>query len=211
MTNPDPIRCTAFDGDRRVASGTLADVARAVKRVVERGEHGPLLVFDDGTSQPIELDLRGTVEDVLRRVTPSDVEQRSGASPAPGTRRGPGRPRLGVVSREVTLLPRHWAWLAAQRGGASGALRKLVDSARRADIDGDQARRAQDATYRFGSAMAGNQPGFEEAMRALFAGDAERFDAETGKWPDDIRDHARALSRPAFADAAAHSADAESR
>ena len=133
MTSPEPILCTAFEGDRCIASGTLPDVARAAKEVVDRGERGPVLVFDGTTSQPIELDLRGTIEDVLQRIAPSDPSQEEGTASATATRRGPGRPRFGVVSREVTLLPRHWAWLAAQRGGASASLRRLVDQARRAD------------------------------------------------------------------------------
>lgn len=200
MTNPAPFSCTVFEGDRRIATGALPDVARAAKGVVDRGERGTVLVFDDSTSQPIDLDLRGTVEDVLQRVTPTGPDQ--GARPAPtgSPRRGPGRPRLGVVSREVTLLPRHWAWLGAQRGGASASLRRIVDEARRANAGGDLARQAQDSTYRFSSAMAGNQPGFEEAMRALFAGDADRFQTESQEWPSDVRDHARKLARGAFPD-----------
>jgi len=200
MTNPSRIRCTAFNGDRWIASGTLRDVARAAKEVTDRDARSQVLVFDDTTSQPIELDLRGTVEDVLGRIAPAAPDTGQEPVPTGTTRRGPGRPRLGVVSREVTLLPRHWAWLAAQRGGASGALRKLVDSARHADAGGDRARQAQDAAYRFSSAMAGNQPGFEESMRALFAGDADRFDAETSGWPGDVRDHVRGLAEGAFHD-----------
>jgi len=207
MTSAEPLRCTAFDGDRCIASGTLPNVARAVKVAVDGGKQGSILVFDDSTSEQIELDLRGTVEDVLRRVMPAQRGASSGAVPSAGTRRGPGRPRLGVVSREVTLLPRHWAWLAAQRGGASGALRKLVDKARRDDLGGDRARQAQDAAYRFSSAIAGNQPGFEESMRALFAGDPDRFEAETSAWPGDVRDHARGLASAAFPDPTANTDD----
>ncbi len=113
-------------------------------------------------------------------------------------RRGPGRPRLGVVGREVTLLPRHWAWLEAQRGNASATLRQLVDQARREGEEADSVRRAQDAAHRFCNAMAGDRPGFEEAMRALFARDGGRFNAETYPWPCDIRDHARWLAEDVF-------------
>ena len=77
-----------------------------------------------------------------------------------------------MVAREVTLLPRHWEWLAQQSGGASVALRRLVDQARRGTEDKDRIRRAQEAAYRFMSAMAGNRPNFEDAIRALFAGDS---------------------------------------
>ena len=112
---------------------------------------------------------------------------------------GPGRPRLGVVAREVTLLPRHWDWLNDQPGGASAALRRLVDQARKANAGRDRIRRAQEATYRFMSAMAGDEPGFEEATRALFAGRPAVFDALTDAWPPDVRDHSRKLAAPAFA------------
>ncbi len=119
--------------------------------------------------------------------------------PAPGqpdreVPRGPGRPRLGVVAREVTLLPRHWDWLSSQPGGASVALRKLVEQARRRNEGKDRLRRSQEAAYRFMSALAGNLPGFEEATRAFFAGDQERFDDQTESWPVDVRDHARRLA-----------------
>ena len=180
--------CTAFEGTRCIAAGELAEVARAAKAAVDRGDQ--VLIFDDATSESIELDFRGTAEDVLRRLAPT------GGRPAvvPEAPRGPGRPKLGVVAREVTLLPRHWDWLNAQPGGASVALRKLVDEARREGEGQDRARKAQEAAYRFLTALAGNLPGFEEANRALFAGDRGRFEAETEGWPDDVRNHARTLA-----------------
>ena len=110
-------------------------------------------------------------------------------TPRTGEPRGRGRPKLGVVAREVTLLPRHWDWLAAQPGGASVALRKLVDEARRASGDKDRSAQARDAAYHFMSAMAGNLPQFEEASRALFADDRRRFTGLIADWPADIRDH----------------------
>jgi hypothetical protein len=113
------------------------------------------------------------------------------AAPEP---RGRGRPKLGVVAREVTLLPRHWDWLATQPGGASVALRKLVEEARRTGGDRDRSRAARDAAYHFMSAMAGNLPGFEEASRALFADDRRRFAGLIAGWPDDVRDHAVKLA-----------------
>ena len=185
--------CTAFIGDRRIATGPLAQVALAVKRLADGGGTAPILVFDDVTSRPVELDLRGSEAEVLARLPrPADI---SAESEAP---RGPGRPRLGVVAREVTLLPRHWDWLSQQPGGASAALRRLVDAARHAGEERDQLRRAQEAAYRFMAAMAGDRPGFEEASRALFAADRDRFGALTEAWPPDIRDHARRLAAPAF-------------
>jgi hypothetical protein len=103
-----------------------------------------------------------------------------------------------VVAREITLLPRHWDWLAQQKGGASVAIRRLVDEARRNGEDGDRIRPAQEAAYRFMSTMAGNRPHYEEAIRALFANDADRFETLIAEWPADVRDHAARLAKPAF-------------
>ncbi|MFY0534142.1 DUF2239 family protein [Nannocystis pusilla] len=50
------------------------------------------------------------------------------AAEEPPARTGPGRPKLGVVSREVSLLPRHWEWLERQ---PSGSRRRCADSSRR--------------------------------------------------------------------------------
>jgi hypothetical protein len=174
--------CTAFEGERRIARGALAQVAIEVKRVVDRGESAPVLIFDDETSEQVEVDLRGTVEDVTRRLE-RPVEE---SEEVP---RGPGRPRLGVVAREVTLLPRHWEWLNTQPGGTSVTLRKLVEAARRANGETDRRRAARDAAYHFMSAMAGNLPQFEEASRALFAEDHRRFTTLIAAWPGDVRDH----------------------
>jgi len=198
MSDNGSIPCTAFDGERHLASGSLADVAAAVKRVVgEAGSHD-ILVFEDATGRVVDLDLRGSPEEVGARHRLREAATIASSGPARAGRRGPGRPRLGVVSREVTLLPRHWAWLAAQRGGASAALRRLVDQARRLNEGRDQVRAAQDAAYRFMSAVAGDRPGFEEAARALFRGERDRFEAETDRWPDDLRAHALRLAAPAF-------------
>jgi uncharacterized protein len=190
-------RCTAFEGTQCVASGELAQVALKAKGVVDGGKQ--VLIFDDVTSEAIEVDFRGTAADVLSRLARSESkETESAPGPEAEAPRGPGRPKLGVVAREVTLLPRHWDWLNAQPGGASVALRKLVETARRANEGKDRVRQAQEATYRFMSAMAGNQPGFEEATRALFANDERRFDQLTEPWPVDIRSHARKLAAVAF-------------
>jgi hypothetical protein len=178
--------CTAFEGSRRIASGDVGQVALKVKEVVDRGGQDAVLIFDDDTSQLVELDLRGTAGDVMARLHPVEDARR------------PGRPRLGVVAREVTLLPRHWEWLASQPGGASVALRKLVEQASRANEPADRIRTARESAYRFLSAMAGNEPGFEEATRALFAGNRERFQGETAGWPPDVRDHARRLAAVSF-------------
>ena len=178
---------TAFRGENRIASGSPAEVVTAIK-----GEHEGVLVFDDATGKPVDLDLRGTLEDCLGRLP------RDHAEPMEPVGRRPGRPKLGVVPREVTLLPRHWEWLGQQPGGASVALRKLVDAARAAGGSGDDRRRAQEAADRFMRALAGDQPGYEEAARALYAGQEGRFKELTENWPTDVRDHARSLARAAF-------------
>jgi len=193
--------CTAFEGTRRIASGALPEVARKVKEVLDRGERAPVLIFDDSTSEIVEIDFRGTAEEVAARlgvIPGADVPAGSATPPAMEAPRKPGRPRLGVVAREVTLLPRHWEWLNRQPGGASVALRKLVEEARRVNETRDRVRRAQEVAYRFMSAMAGNEPGFEEALRCLFAGDRARFDSLVSDWPIDVRDHARKLAAGAF-------------
>lgn len=182
--------CTVFEGTNRIASGPLPEAALAAKQAVDKEHWLPILIFDDETSEPIEIDFRGTPEEVALRLQPPPAE------PEP---RRPGRPRLGVVAREVTLLPRHWEWLNQQPGGASVALRKLVEEARRANEGKDRLRQAQDAAYRFMSAMAGNERGFEEALRALFAGKADLFAAHTAEWPPDVRDHAAKLAARVFA------------
>lgn len=178
---------TAFQGPRRLVSGPAGEVALVVKRVALRPDES-IIIFDDGTGRSIDFDLRGGDREVLARLAkliPPAVEE----TPAPAEPRGRGRPKLGVVAREVTLLPRHWEWLGAQPGGASVALRKLVDEARRASGDKDRERQARDAAYHFMSTMAGNLPQFEEASRALFADDRRRFTGLIADWPADIRDH----------------------
>ncbi len=197
--HPTPdTRCTAFAGTRRIASGALRHVALVAQREQQAGA-APVLIFDDRTSQQIELDLRGSSADLLRRLAEAEVAVKPETdAEAPAPRKGPGRPKLGVVAREVTLLPRHWQWLGAQPGGASVALRRLVEEARRAYAGRDRRRAAQEAAYRFMAAMAGDAPGFEEATRALFAGDAAAFEERIATWPDDVRDHAALLAADAL-------------
>ena len=201
MAGQNSRSCVAFEGDRRIASGSLQEVAPKVKERIDQGEQEPILIFDDATSELVEVDFRGALEDVLKRLEkPAADTAPESSNTDQSARRGPGRPRLGVVAREVTLLPRHWEWLNSQPGGASVALRKLVEEARRVNGARDKTRNSQEATYRFMSTMAGNLPGFEEAARALFAGARERFNDLTASWPVDIRDHTRKLAEAAFRD-----------
>jgi hypothetical protein len=192
-----PTTCTAFAGFKRIASGPPEQVALAVKAALDARVDQQFLVFDDASGNPMDFDLRGTAQEILGRLAPDDPPDQP-AEPA----RGPGRPRLGVVAREVTLLPRHWDWLAAQPGGASVALRKLVEAARVTHADADRRRLAQQSADSFMSALAGNEPGYEEAARALYAGDRARFAQSMMAWPTDVRDHALRLAAAAFDDGA---------
>jgi hypothetical protein len=168
---------TAFAGQRHIVSGDLRTMLLRTKEQLDGGETETVLTFDDTTGQQVDFDFRGTPDQVLERAMPAPV---SG---------GRGRPKLGVVSREVTLLPRHWEWLEQQPNGISAALRRLVDEARKREPALERARRVRDATSRFMWSMAGNLPDFEEATRALFDGDHGRLRSLIHGWPEDIRNH----------------------
>ena len=183
MSETESNRLTAFEGMQLLASGPLAAVRQSVLAAQARGASAPILIFDDETGSQIDIDLRPQADQPAARI-----------AEAKGDTRRAGRPRLGVVGREVTLLPRHWDWLAAQKGGASVALRRLVDDARKASASKDIVRRRQEAAYRFMSAMAGNLPDFEEAIRALFAGNEHGFATMTASWPADVRNFASRLA-----------------
>jgi len=200
VSNSLPIVCTAFAGTRRIATGNLREVSLSAQESVNRDPSSSVLIFDDTTSHVIEVDLRGTPEALEQRLATSEVASQQPDEPATtdASARRPGRPKLGVVAREVTLLPRHWDWLATQSGGASVALRKLVEEARKANQGKDRQRLALESAYRFISAMAGNEPGFEEATRALFAGNEQRFAELVEAWPADVVDHAKKLAGRAF-------------
>lgn len=187
-------RCIAFAGQKRIAHGPLAEVARAAKLALDAGAAGPLLVFDEHDSRQIEIDLRGSVDDVMARL----VFQGEPAAPAEPASRRPGRPKLGVVPREVTLLPRHWTWLGQQPGGASAALRRLVEQSIRHGGAKERARQAVESVDRFMRVMSGNEPGYEEASRAFYRADRDRFGALTAAWPADVRAHLRQLAAVAW-------------
>jgi uncharacterized protein len=180
------ITYSAFAGERLVAAGVLEEMLLRTKAFLERGGDPGVLIFEDQTGRQVDFDFRGTPAEVVARAAPA------------AARAGPGRPRLGVVSREVSLLPQHWEWLEAQPNGISVALRRLVDDARRREPEKDRARRAKDAASRFMTAMAGDRPGYEEASRALFAGDAERFAQLIRRWPKDVRGHLERVAADAF-------------
>ncbi len=182
---------TAFAGETMIGAGELEGMLPQVKRWVDHSENPMVLIFEDQTGRQVDFALEGTLEEVLMRALPARLPS------------GPGRPKLGVVSREVTLLPRHWAWLEEQPNGASAALRRLVDQARSNDTGQQRARVAKDATYRVMSAIAGDLPGYEEANRALYAGKREPFEELTEGWPSDIRVHLQKMAQDAFQEVAA--------
>src|SRR5450432_2763467 len=178
----------AFAGERQVATGNLSTLLRKTKTYLESASDPRVLIFEDETGQQVEFDFSGTLADVLAR-----------AAHAAPRRPGPGRPKLGVVSREVSLLPRHWQWLEAEPQGISAALRRLVDEARKKNPGEQRAREARDAVSKFLTATAGNLEHFEEATRALFAKDNARFAELIAHFPRDIRRHALRLLEAAAA------------
>ncbi|WP_437550272.1 DUF2239 family protein [Sorangium sp. So ce327] len=184
---------TAFAGAERVVRGTLEETLREAKRRLDADPELRLLIFEDASGKQVDFDFRGTLDQVLSRARPE--------RPA---RAGPGRPKLGVVSREVSLLPRHWEWLERQPQGISAALRRLVEEASKRAPDEDRAREARAAASRFMWVMAGDLPLFEEASRALFASDKRRFTELTRSWPADVREHLNELLREGGAFPAAH-------
>ncbi|EYB66636.1 hypothetical protein DEIPH_ctg079orf0017 [Deinococcus phoenicis] len=178
---------TAFHGHQRLATGELRPLLTQLKAQQEQlGAHLPLLIFEDRTGRQVDFNLRGTLEEVLEREAPLPRKA------------GPGRPKLGIVSREVSLLPRHWAWLEEQPSGASAALRRLIDEARKQNPEQERVRQAQAAADRFLGVMAGDLPGFEAASRALYARDLAGFREHSQPWPEEIRAHALYLAAPAF-------------
>jgi hypothetical protein len=190
---------TAFHGSLHLITGSLREVLTHLKSQAEgldARSTTPIvdaLIFEDRTGRQVDFNLRGTLSEVLEREAPLP-----GAS-APA-KAGPGRPKLGIVSREISLLPRHWDWLELQRGGASATLRRLVDEARKQNPGQERVQQAQAATDRFLGAVAGDLLHFEAASRALYARDQAAFVAHSASWPVDIRAHALNLAAPVFAD-----------
>ena len=176
----------AFVGARRIAQGDLVDILPVLQKRFEKEPSEMILVFDDVTGKRVDLDLQGPLDEVLARH----------ASLGP---RGPGRPKLGVVGREVSLLPKHWEWLEEQPSGASAALRRLVETAMKSEPGKERARRIRAALSAFLSALAGDRPHYEEVTRALYAGDHDTLLELVARWPKDIRDHVTAWAEAAQA------------
>lgn len=201
-------RFIAFEGETLIADGNQLEVALRLKKqgaepALRRGE---VLIFAGADGHQIDLHLSGSESDIERRYrVPTATESAApivgigGKAAAAGAeKKTRGRPKLGVIGREVTLLPRHWAWLDTQRGGASATLRRLVDAERKASVDSDHRRASQDRANRFMSAMAGDLKGFEEATRALYAGNREGFESASASWAHDIRHIAMSMAADAF-------------
>lgn len=200
QTNSLP-RWIAFVGTERLALGSPVEVATQAKALIDANPLAALLILDASSSQPIELDLRGSLASVLACLPCEPSSHQTPPSPADVVCK-PGRPRLGVVAREVTLLPRHWDWLSKQPGGASVALRKLVEQTMRAKHDEEQIRLARESAYRFMVTLAGNAPGFEAATRALFAGDISQLQLVIADWPADVQEQVLNLVCSEFASTA---------
>ncbi|MBN2554080.1 MAG: DUF2239 family protein [Spirochaetales bacterium] len=173
---------SAFEGFSRIAGGNLEAVLRKLWEIREEGSR--LLIFEDETGLQVDFDLHGSLQEVLARHLP------------PQPKKGPGRPRLGVVSREVSLLPRHWEWLERQPQTPSGTLRRLVEAARKNDATRAGRRERLEAADRFLWSIAGDLEDCEEVSRALYAGNWPLFDELIRPWPQDIGDHVSMMVRP---------------
>jgi len=184
---------SAFENHRLLASGPLEHVALKIQRRMKTNPSATVLLFSDSTGKQMDLDLRGTESELMDRL--KVFISAEDPSPAPT---GPGRPKLGVVAREVSLLPRHWEWLATQSGGASATLRRLIEDARKNPSEKERIRIAQERTHKFMTALAGDLPHYEEALRALYAGDKKSFQQRIREWPEDLRDHVKKLAMGAW-------------
>jgi len=183
---------TAFTAHKLLAQGDLVKVALKVKRKLKDDPHAGVLIFSDLTGKQMDFDLRGSEKEVEDRLQKFVAEEPGNAI------QGRGRPKLGVVAREVSLLPRHWEWLATQSGGASATIRRLIEDARKKTSDRDTIKQSQERTYKFMTAIGGDLPGYEEALRALYAKDGKKFQKQIGEWPEHVKDHAIVLAATAF-------------
>lgn len=201
--NPNTPRYVAFQRGKCIAEGSEAEIAaQLAARSISPYAYGANEAAFDPAAQAMVFDIATGERIELIPDTTAPVAQPEVPAPPPA---GPGRPKLGVVAREVTLLPHDWEWLSQQPGRASVTLRKLVLTARRMSLGADRARQAKIVCYRFVTAIAGHEAGYEEATRALFTGKPDLFAANTETWPADVRDHARLLANAAFV---AHAASA---
>jgi hypothetical protein len=188
-----PETYTAFEETKRIAQGKLQEVVLKIKKHLGRTENSSILIFSDLTGKTMDINFHGTEKDVLKRLEVF-VSQQDGETVSSG----PGRPKLGVVSREVSLLPRHWEWLAIQPGGASATLRKLIEDAKKKSGSASTTKQVQESVYRFLSVIAGNLEGYEEALRALYKADHKNFSLHIQSWPTDVKKHVMEMAKPIF-------------
>ncbi|MBL7689782.1 MAG: DUF2239 family protein [Bdellovibrionaceae bacterium] len=183
---------TAFEGSKLLVRGPLDKVVLKSKHRLEKSPEASILIFSDSTGRTIDFNFHGSEDDVLKRleIYVSGEEAKSA--------NGPGRPKLGVVSREVSLLPRHWEWLANQTGGASATLRKLIESEQKKSAGGLSLKQAQERVYKFMSVLAGDLEGYEEALRALYRKDVDSFQTHIKSWPRDVKTHTLTLAASIF-------------
>ncbi len=182
---------TAFLESKIFAKGSLKDLVLKIKKHLGKNENNSILIFSDSTGNTLDFNFKGSETEILKRLE-MFVSQK------PDEYSGPGRPKLGVISREVSLLPRHWEWLAAQSGGASVTIRRLIDESRKKSSTGESVKQVQEKTYKFLSVVAGDFEGYEEALRALYKRDREKFLKQMEKWPKDIQGYAMRLSETVF-------------
>lgn len=184
---------SAFENNQLICQGPLNEVILKIKKSIGKEEHTSALIFSDESGRTLDFNFRGTEKEVLKRLEiylPENQKEEVSS--------GPGRPKLGVVSREVSLLPRHWEWLATQKGGASVTLRNLVEEARKKSTHVDDGKQSQESTYQFMTVMAGDLENYEEALRALFKKDKKTFLKNIQGWPKDIKDYITKKSKPVF-------------
>jgi hypothetical protein len=187
-----PETYTAFEGTTRLFRGTFEEVVLKVKERLGRAQNSSILIFSDDTGNTMDFNFQGNVKDVLKRLE-MYVSKHSRGPVA-----GPGRPKLGVISREVSLLPRHWEWLANQSGGASATIRKLVEDAKKRSSAHTSIKQVQERVYRFMCVVAGDMKGYEEALRALYKSDRKNFLLHIQDWPADVRTHVVGMAQPVF-------------
>lgn len=183
---------TAFDGTHRLVQGPLQEVVLKIKKRLGKTENSSILIFSDDTGKTMDFNFQGNEDDVLKRLEVYVSKEE------PAEVSGPGRPKLGVVSREVSLLPRHWEWLATQPGGASATIRNLIEEAKKKSSAHVSIKQVQERVYRFMSVMAGDLEGYEEALRALYKSDKKVFKLHVQDWPRDIKDHIFEMAAPVF-------------
>lgn len=183
---------TAFISHKQLAHGDLLKVALKVKRKLKEEPHASVLIFSDLTGKQMDVDLRGTDKEMEERLQKFIAEEPDNSN------QGRGRPKLGVVAREVSLLPRHWEWLSTQSGGASATIRRLIDDARKRTTGRDTIKQSMERTHAFMTAIGGDLPGYEEALRGLYAKDRQKFHKHLEAWPAPVKEHAIKLSAATF-------------